>query len=267
MRDTRICAYPGDTEHDHAMCQDVIAEEATRYTSHWHVVLHSEDDDRLSTYDFVEALDYAAAEVDRMGDHAFEQISFCGDSGNFEAAYRAFQRFGVLEGHALNLRNMVEQATGGPARRAPHYRDEPARGPLWTVAAERVAGEVNAEIGNGFAFYRCVCGDCRPGAWIILENGGEKATTYSAAEFFRASAAYRDLVTTWAEDSDNAYALLSEDEGDGTDQGSDVAAAESMLADPVPNSTTGHNMRIHANDGSTVTFSLSFDPESFPTEV
>lgn len=33
-KDTRTCAHPGDQEHDHAMCQDVVAEDAEAIPAH-----------------------------------------------------------------------------------------------------------------------------------------------------------------------------------------------------------------------------------------
>lgn len=237
--------------------------DATRFEYHWHVVRHAEDDDRLSTYDTVAALDYAADELSRMIDSEYESMHAMGESGDYESAWHAFLRMETYENSRADMRNMVIQSDPDPANRAPNYRDEPSQGPLWTIAAERVIGDANLNVGSGFQFYRCVCGDCRPGAWVIEIDGERTVTIYGAAEWEMAERQFKSYALYWAEQSDEDYEAVNDQE-----LGSDLATVESIWADgdgPRRGQDT-YTFRLNANDGDSVSLSLRFEPEQEPAE-
>ena len=94
--------------------------EAIRYEYHWHVVRHADDDDRLSTYSLLSAVDYAATEVSWMAESEHEVITIHGECGMFEEAYNAFVKSEDLSATAANLANAVRQADPDRAKRVAH---------------------------------------------------------------------------------------------------------------------------------------------------
>lgn len=89
--------------------------------SHWHVTRHSEDDDPLITSDVYFALDYAATELDRMADFEHDGIRCAGENGDFEGAYRAWEKAELYHGLMLAAKHAPDQHGKHRKDRAPHY--------------------------------------------------------------------------------------------------------------------------------------------------
>jgi hypothetical protein len=225
------------------------------FRTHWHVQTHTDDEDPYVTADHVAALDYAADEMTREADQAYEMISIHGQAREFEDAYNAFMRSETFTNVAMNLQNMVNNANSIQEKRAPLYRDEPRCGPLWKASAASVQNDANVNGPEGFAIYPCSMDFCAPGTWELrTPSYSTVPLSFERDEFTSAWAALADSMRTWADESDAEYG----------DDGSDRATADSMLAEfghgtPDPQDVS---FRINANDGSDVTFSLTWVPET-----
>jgi hypothetical protein len=142
-------------------------------TKHWHVQRHAEDDDAFVTDTYVKVFEYTSDVLERIAEFMHEGISAYGDQGDYEAAYRAYQRSNRLSGLAANAANIYEQGTVPAAERAPLYQDEPEQGPLWQQAATHTLSEINANGPDGFSIWECVETECAPvdeDAQLFAEN-------------------------------------------------------------------------------------------------
>jgi len=228
---------------------------------HFHVQTHTDDEDPYVTRDRVSTLYYAATQLDWLVDHEHESISALGEAREFESAYNAFTNVESWSALVANLRNMLVQADPDPAKRAPLYRYEPQCGPLWTSAADHVTDAVNATGPNGFALYSCELTECGPGAWVISTDGQPEADTFTREDFVEAWCLYGDVMTTWANDSDDAYEE-GFDPADG-DFGSDGATVTGYLTDAKREIgyLRDHTFTLNANDGTAVTFTMQWDTD------
>lgn len=134
----------------------------TTAATHWHVKRHDEDDDVFAG-DLAESLDYAAGEMDDMAEHEHGGVSACGDEGDFEEAYRCFQRSETYSNLTENLRSIHRQHTAPLAERAPIYQgdDEKTRAAL-AKHLVHVLGMANSNGPAGFAIYECGDVECAP---------------------------------------------------------------------------------------------------------
>lgn len=121
--------------------------------SHWHVQRHNEDDDVYAVEDLAYALNYAATELERVADFEHDGITANGEAGDFEEAYRAFQRAETYAGLAANATNLYRQATLPLAERAPLYRD--GNPEVWRKSADHVVDQINGDGPNGFEIWEC----------------------------------------------------------------------------------------------------------------
>lgn len=128
---------------------------------HWHVQRHAEDDDVHVAEDLGGAMDYAARELGYAAQHAHESISLYGEAGDFELAYRAWERCERYHGARENAENIAVQYSATDENdRAPLYR-----GPGWIerlgVAAAHTMDEVNRNSPAGFHIRVCtLAADC-----------------------------------------------------------------------------------------------------------
>jgi hypothetical protein len=129
--------------------------------THWHVRRHAEDDDELTIETIFGALDYASTELERIADHEHEGIAACGESGEFEEAYRCFVRANEFGNLQLNAHVIATQWSLAPAERAPHYQSDDGPARLLTGALHQVS-EINSNGPEGFAIYECPIDECAP---------------------------------------------------------------------------------------------------------
>lgn len=131
--------------------------------NHWHVRRHNEDDDVFAG-DLPGALDYAVTEMTAMADHEQQGISACGDAGDYEGAYRCYQRAETYGNLAHNLHNIHRQHTVPLAERSPAYQgdDDKTRAALEQHTGW-VLGMANSNGPHGFAIYECGDVECAPG--------------------------------------------------------------------------------------------------------
>jgi hypothetical protein len=102
----------------------------------------------------------AATELEHVAEFEHEGISANGEAGDFEEAYRSFQRAESYAGLALNAANLYRQATLPLADRAPLYRD--GNPEIWRKSADHVVDQVNSDGPNGFAIWECADVECAP---------------------------------------------------------------------------------------------------------
>jgi hypothetical protein len=242
---------------------------------HFHAQVHPEADleSFRTRYD---QMCYAFQELDRIAEYTTDLIDNAGECGDFEQAYRNYVLARTYGNLADNARNIVRNGAQAPADRAPLYRAQKQFGSLWTFAATRAAEKIAEEGPRGFLFdvAPCTQGDrCeyRPGAWVVTTSGDfiaphSDSPAFAAHEWREAWECYAETARDWADESDEAYnSAQTELDQDGDWQsGSDRAIVDSILADVHWPIQTGHSMIIHANDGSTVTFELSFDHDAEP---
>lgn len=128
--------------------------------SHWHVIRHTDDDDPFITNNIGAAFDYAAGELDTLASLAHDEISGAGEAGDYEAAYRAWQREMALHNLHQNAANMAEQwGAEHEDDRAPLYRGDGATGRL-IVASEHMRDEIGT--GSPIKIITCPLDECRP---------------------------------------------------------------------------------------------------------
>lgn len=236
--------------------------------SHYHVQRHREDDNIIATRTRVNAFECAAEELEHASLAEYERISVHGEAKEYEDAYNAFTNYESWENLAGNLANLVRQSNADPDKRAPHYRHEPQFGHRWTLAADHITEQVNAEGPDGFHLYACDDVHCAPGAWVISTDGQSEEELFGHCDFEEAWRLYVDTLTTWANNSDDAYDALIADSDDPDFWGNDGATVASYLADTkMPfRHERDHSFELHANDGSTVLFSLRWDTEADPNQ-
>ena len=136
-------------------------------TNHWHVSIHSEDDDVYITDDLFAALDYAAQELDRAADFEHDGVSVVAakveDARSWGKKYpdvyemeEALLSFAKCERYAnlmLNARNMVKQHNADTDDRAPLYSADPyagarRRSPQQPTAGRRAAHRTRDQRGQ-----------------------------------------------------------------------------------------------------------------------
>jgi hypothetical protein len=128
--------------------------------SHWHVSRHSEDDDIYSTEGFVEALSYAAYELDKLAEFEHEIITTYGDSELFQEAYEAFKCSMQYANLSANAENIYKQYRANhPSKRAAAYQGEDWQEKL-ELAADRIQHEINS--GSPMKIYECTMTECAP---------------------------------------------------------------------------------------------------------
>lgn len=231
--------------------------------THWHVALHSDDDQPLITYGLVSALDCAATEVSRIADSTHEEAHACHENGEWEDSANAFMRAEAQWALAANLANLVRNASEDSEQRAPIYRDQAALGPQWRVAVAHVlTGDPNAEWPDGFQFYSCSERVCRPGVWVLFHGGDfvppRELSRHRDPE--RAIAALNDTMRDWAYDA-------AQGDPDGTDEATVSSMLADLRTDPSRLTREGSLMlTVHADDGATYRWSLTFDPTDDTTE-
>lgn len=237
-------------------------------TLHYHVQ-RFRDDEGIVTRTRVEALNYAATELARATDAAHEWVTLHGEDQEYEDAYNAFTNSESWGALAHNLLNIIRQADANPSKRAPLYRDEPQCGPRWTIAADHATMEANNNGPDGFALWSCERDECEPGAWVVETDGQQEGDTFTRDEFENAWFLYTDVLNTWANNSDDAYDEGAKpDANDPDDWGTDGATVAGYLADTKReiDYMRDHSFVLHANNGSTVTFTLRWDTESDPNQ-
>jgi hypothetical protein len=138
-----------------------VAEDA----SHWHVRTHDEDDDEGVFSTVFYALDYAARELDRIGDFERDGAAAWAQAGQFEEAWKADQRAGTIYNLVENAR-VVHKNAGLPTwLRAPHYTepDEALNTERLRIAAQHLIGRINNDDGPaGFYIRECSNTECAP---------------------------------------------------------------------------------------------------------
>jgi hypothetical protein len=132
---------------------------------HWHVRTHDEDDDEGSFATVFDALDYAARELDRIGDFESDGAAALAEAGQFEEAWTAQQRAGTIYNLVQNAQAVHKNATLPTWLRAPLYTeaDEALNTERLRIAAQHLVERINGEEGPaGFYIRECSNTECAP---------------------------------------------------------------------------------------------------------
>jgi hypothetical protein len=129
-------------------------------TEHWHYSDNADEPNESVYTSVFHALEASELELDTLLDYEIQCITAMGDNGDFEGAYRAYQRSQVIGGILDNVCNMVKQYESANADRAPLYRAD------WTgednqdeadarllASAEHVTDAVNSD--TPLSIWRC----------------------------------------------------------------------------------------------------------------
>jgi hypothetical protein len=136
---------------------------------HYHVDRLTDEDSESAYPDIFSALDAVADELSDLTDSEYQGIAAEGNAGDYEAAYRCFQRYERLSGVLSNCQHIVRQNSLPMSERAPLYaplyqpsgywsprqtetRDR-AQARLEAAATDHVMPMVNAE--TPLAMWRC----------------------------------------------------------------------------------------------------------------
>lgn len=124
---------------------------------HYHVT-HAQSDNSYITGDMLSALTYAVGELVTDIDVAYEDISACGEAGNYQGAYESFKEFEILDNLQSNLSNIIRQYVSEEMYRAPLFT-----GPGWE---ERLDGTVNHVVDminsdSEVSIYPCSDSECK----------------------------------------------------------------------------------------------------------
>lgn len=119
--------------------------------THWHVDTGLLDGTIETCGDVFDALNVVSEALEDLVDYEHQGISACGDAGDFESAYRCFQRYERYDVLARNARHMWGQSRLPWAERAPlfhggddkliesahwHVSNIESDGPEWLSVAE-----------------------------------------------------------------------------------------------------------------------------------
>jgi hypothetical protein len=130
-------------------------------TPHWHVKRHGEDDSVYTSDSIVDALDYAATELDRAADFESDGITDHGEAGYFEEAYRCYVRATRFAGLAANAHNIHRQDTLPLEQRAPLYQvDGDQHAEAIRRAGLHCVDEINANGPKDFHVWECAAVPC-----------------------------------------------------------------------------------------------------------
>lgn len=156
------CSECGQDETGHIVSPDALGLRHA-WCQHYHVQRHDEYDDIYTTWDLGDAMYYASTELDQLTDSEHSMIGVYGEAGDYEGAYRAWERCEAWSVVALNAHNIYRQYSPNPADRAPLYRaDDSNTLALRRVHAEHVMEDINRKGPNGFAMWACTSNECAP---------------------------------------------------------------------------------------------------------
>lgn len=119
---------------------------------HWHIDVATDEDSESAYPSIYQALDALAWELDNLLDFEIQGITALGDSGDFEEAYRSYQRSEKISNVLDNIRNVVKQHDLPVSDRAPFYQtgwgndDSPDNASMRLLeSAKHVAEMVNSD--------------------------------------------------------------------------------------------------------------------------
>lgn len=133
---------------------------------HWHVQRHGEDDDILSAWSVVTALDYAEDALERIAEHENDGVAACADAKDYQAAYECGSRARQWWNLSETAGNLHTQATVVPWEREALYSTPNERRNLDRLrcAIDDVLMEINADAPPGFVIGECRRSECAPKA-------------------------------------------------------------------------------------------------------
>jgi hypothetical protein len=130
-------------------------------TPHWHVERRAEDDSVYTSDSMVDALEYAANELDRAAEFATESITIHGEAGEFETAYGCYVQAERFDGLAANAHNIHRQDTLPLEQRAPLYQvDGDQHAEAIRRAGVHCVEEINANGPKNFHVWECAAVPC-----------------------------------------------------------------------------------------------------------